>query len=168
MARCWTKHGGTYKAAYHITNHLLHFYRDSVLAAWETQRLPVSKPMSATQFSLMMNTSGASGKDEQEIKKHLKANLGPGFCRNILMKQCAILARKSLRCPKVLTPSWTTSLTTCDSSQTKKKSVFCSILVKTMVTTLPVDSVWTRKTMRLCRLLSRRPLVTSSCQLVVA
>jgi hypothetical protein len=28
-----TKHGGTYEAAYRISNHLLRFYRDSVLAA---------------------------------------------------------------------------------------------------------------------------------------
>ncbi len=68
-----TKHKGTYEAAYRISNHLLRFYRDSVLAACETQ-------MSATQFSSMMNTSGVSGKGEQEIKKHLKAHLGPGFC----------------------------------------------------------------------------------------
>ena len=75
-----TKHKGTYEAAYRISNHLLRFYRDSVLAACETQRIPVSKPMSATQFSSMMNASGVSGKGEQEIKKHLKAHLGPGFC----------------------------------------------------------------------------------------
>jgi len=36
-----------------------------------------------------------------------------------------------------------------------------------MAATLPVYSVWTRKTTRLCPLSSRRPLVTSSCQLVV-
>ena len=70
----------TYEATYHITNHLRRFYRDSVLAACETQRLPVSKPMSATKFSSMMNASGVSGKGENEIKKHLKAHLGPGFC----------------------------------------------------------------------------------------
>jgi len=38
----------------------------------------------------------------------------------------------------------------------------------TMAATSPVDSVWTRKTMRLCRLSSRRPGVVLSCQLVVA
>ena len=37
----------------------------------------------------------------------------------------------------------------------------------TVATTLPVDSVWTRKTTRLCRLLSHRPGVVLSCQLVV-
>jgi len=31
------------------------------------------------------------------------------------MKGCANLAHKSLQCPKVLTPFWTPSLTTCDS-----------------------------------------------------
>jgi hypothetical protein len=41
--------------------------------------------MSATQFSSMMNASGVSGKGKQEIKKHLKAHLGPGFCQS---RQC--------------------------------------------------------------------------------
>jgi hypothetical protein len=84
-----TKHKGTYEAAYRISNHLLRFYRDSVLAACETQRIPVSKPMSATQFSSMMNASGVSGKGEQEIKKHLKAHLGPGFCPS---RRCQFLS----------------------------------------------------------------------------
>jgi len=75
-----TKHGGTYEAVYRISNHLLRFYQDSVLAACETQRIHVSKPLSATQLSSMMNASEVSGKSEQEIKKHLKAHLGPGFC----------------------------------------------------------------------------------------
>ena len=63
-----------------MANHLLCFYWDSVLAACKTQRLPVSKPMSVMQFSSMMNASEVSGKGEQEIKKRLKAHLGPGFC----------------------------------------------------------------------------------------
>jgi hypothetical protein len=75
-----TKHGGTYQSAYRIANHLLRFYRDSVLAACETQRLPTSKPMTATQFSAMMHASGVSGTGQQEIKKHLKDHLGVGFC----------------------------------------------------------------------------------------
>jgi hypothetical protein len=75
-----TKHGGTYQSAYRIANHLLRFYRDSVLAACETQRLPTSKPMTATQFSAMMHAAGVSGRGEREIKKHLKAHLGQGFC----------------------------------------------------------------------------------------
>ena len=67
-----TKHKGTYEAAYRISNHLLRFYRDSVLAACETQRIPVSKPMSATQFSSMMNASRVTGKGEQ-------VNLSKGY-----------------------------------------------------------------------------------------
>jgi hypothetical protein len=38
----------------------------------------------------------------------------------------------------------------------------------TMAATSPVDSIWTRKTTRLCRLSSCRPGVVLSCQLVVA
>ncbi len=75
-----TKHGGTFEAAYRISNHLLRFYRDSVMAACETQKLPVSKPMTATQFSSMMNAARVSGMGEQAIKKHLKAHLRQGFC----------------------------------------------------------------------------------------
>ncbi len=37
-----------------------------------------------------------------------------------------------------------------------------------MAATLPINSVWTRKTTRLCCLSSRRPGVVLSCQLVVA
>ena len=37
----------------------------------------------------------------------------------------------------------------------------------TMAATLPVDSVWTQNTTRLCRLSSRRPSVVLACQLVV-
>jgi hypothetical protein len=37
----------------------------------------------------------------------------------------------------------------------------------TMAATSPVDSVWTQKTTRLCRLSSRRPSVVLACQLVV-
>jgi hypothetical protein len=70
-----SKHGGTYEAAYSFANHFIRFYQDSVLAACETQRLPVCKPMTATEFSSIMNASGVSGTGEQEIKRHLK-----GFC----------------------------------------------------------------------------------------
>jgi hypothetical protein len=66
-------------------------------------------------------------------------------------------------------PFWATSLTACDSTPTQNRSGFHLIRATTMTATLPVNSVWTRKTKRLCRLLSRHPpLVASSCQLVVA
>ena len=47
-------------------------------------------------------------------------------------------------------------------------SGLCLIQAMTMTATMPVNSVWVRKTTRLCCLLLRRPLVVSSCQLVVA
>jgi hypothetical protein len=71
-----SKHGGTFESAYRIANHLVCFYQDSVLAACKTQRLPVCKPMSATEFSAMLNASRVIGTGEQEIKKHLNAHLG--------------------------------------------------------------------------------------------
>jgi hypothetical protein len=37
-----------------------------------------------------------------------------------------------------------------------------------MAANLPIDSIWTRKTTRLCHLSLRRPLIISLCQLVVA
>jgi len=40
--------GGTFKSAYRIANHLIKNYKDSFLAACETQRVPVIKPMTAT------------------------------------------------------------------------------------------------------------------------
>jgi hypothetical protein len=49
-----SKHETTYEAAYRIANHLCHFYKDSVLAACETQKIVGWEPMSATAFSSMM------------------------------------------------------------------------------------------------------------------
>jgi hypothetical protein len=43
-------------------------------------KIVVCKPMSATAFPSIMCTSRISGTGEQEIKKHLSAHLGPGFC----------------------------------------------------------------------------------------
>jgi hypothetical protein len=40
----------------------------------------VCKPMSATQFQAMMCAASVSGTGERELKKHLKAHLGKGFC----------------------------------------------------------------------------------------
>ncbi len=75
-----SKHESTFESAYPIANHLIRFYQDSILAACETQRLPVCKPMSTTEFSAMLSASRVSGTGEQEIKKHLSAHLGLGFC----------------------------------------------------------------------------------------
>ena len=64
------------------------------------------------------------------------------------MKGCSILAGISLRCLKVLSPFWTTLLRCCDSSPTHNCSGLCSIGAMTMAATSPINSVWTRKSMR--------------------
>ena len=46
----------------------------------ETQKIVVCEPMSATAFSSMMCAGKISGTGELEVKKHLSAHLGPGFC----------------------------------------------------------------------------------------
>ena len=63
-------------------------------------------------------------------------------------------------CPIVPQP------TTYQSSPTPNCSGFCLRQAMTMTATLPVDSVWNRKTRRLGHLSLRCPLVISSCQLV--
>jgi hypothetical protein len=75
-----SKHGGTYEASYRITNHLLHFYRDSVLDACATQRVSIIENMTPTTFYSMIFAAGVNGRGEAEIKKHLKAHLGADFC----------------------------------------------------------------------------------------
>ncbi len=75
-----SKHGATFESAYRITNHIIRYYNDSFLAACETQRVPVCKPMSATQFQAMLSAGGVSGSGERELKKHLGTHLGKGFC----------------------------------------------------------------------------------------
>jgi hypothetical protein len=75
-----SKQNDTFNAAYRIANHLLRFYKDSVLDACETQKVPVCKAMTATQFQAMCTAGGVTGKGERELKKHLSAHLGKGFC----------------------------------------------------------------------------------------
>jgi hypothetical protein len=75
-----SKRGGTFESAKHITNHIIRYYRDSFLATCEIQRVPVSKPMSATKFQAMLRAGGVSGTGKRELKKHLSAHLGKGFC----------------------------------------------------------------------------------------
>jgi hypothetical protein len=75
-----SKNYGTFEAAYCIVNQLLRFYRDSIIAACETQRVPICKPMSATAFSAMLQAGKISGTGEQELKKYLSSHLGQCFC----------------------------------------------------------------------------------------
>ena len=75
-----SKEGDTFNSAYRIANHLWRFYKDSVLAACETQRIAVCKPMTATGFAAMMKAAKITGVGEREVRKYLTAKLGPGFC----------------------------------------------------------------------------------------
>jgi hypothetical protein len=50
------------------------------MAACETQRIPICKPMSAKAFSAMLHTGKVSVTAESELKKHLCTHLGVGFC----------------------------------------------------------------------------------------
>jgi hypothetical protein len=75
-----SKHKGTFKSAYRMANHLIRFYKDSVIAACETQQIPICHPVSATAFSAILHAEKVSGTGERELKKHLHAHLGQGFC----------------------------------------------------------------------------------------
>jgi hypothetical protein len=65
------------------------------------------------------------------IARELSDALRAKICWGILTpwtKRCSILACISLRCLKILSPFWTTSLRCCDSSPTgHNRSGFCSI-----------------------------------------
>jgi len=82
-----TKHGGTFEAAYRISNHLLCYYQDSVMAACETQKLPVSKPMTATQFSSMMNAARVRNK---EFVKKRGGSLNGKDIRKVMTNACYV------------------------------------------------------------------------------
>jgi hypothetical protein len=75
-----SKEGDTFNSAYRITNHLWCFYKDSVLAACETQRIAVCKLMTATGFATMIKAAKITGVGEREVQKYLSAELGHGFC----------------------------------------------------------------------------------------
>jgi hypothetical protein len=64
-----SKHKGTFESAYRMANHLLRFYKDSVIAACETQRIPIYQSMSATAFSAMLHAGKVSGMGERDLKK---------------------------------------------------------------------------------------------------
>ncbi len=59
-----SQHGGTFESAHRITNHLIKFYKDSFLAACQTQGVPVIKPMSATTFQSMLHAGKVTGTGE--------------------------------------------------------------------------------------------------------
>jgi hypothetical protein len=74
-----SKEGHTFNSSYRIANHLWRFYKDSVLAACETQRIAVCKPMTARGFAAVMKAAKITGMGEREVRKYLTAELGPGF-----------------------------------------------------------------------------------------
>ena len=61
-----SKYKDTFKAAYRIANHRIRFYKDSIMAACETQRIPIFEPMSAMGFTAMLHAMKASGTGERE------------------------------------------------------------------------------------------------------
>jgi hypothetical protein len=61
-------------------NHLLRFYKDSVLAACETQKIAVCKLMTETGFAAMIEAAKVTSLGEREVQKYLSAELGQGFC----------------------------------------------------------------------------------------
>ncbi len=66
---------------YRIANHLLRLYKDSVLAACETQKIAVCKRISATGFAAMIKAAKVTRNREREIQKYyLSAELRQGFC----------------------------------------------------------------------------------------
>jgi hypothetical protein len=75
-----SNHGGTFEAAYRISNHIIRNYHDSFLVAYESQRVSICKPMTTMQFQGMLSAGGVSGTSKKELKQHLSAHLGKGFC----------------------------------------------------------------------------------------
>jgi hypothetical protein len=78
-----SKHNDTFESACRIAKHLVSFYKDSVIAALESQHIPICKPMSATEFQAMLTASKINGAGERELKKHLKAHLGKNISRYV-------------------------------------------------------------------------------------
>jgi hypothetical protein len=50
------------------------------VAAYETLRIPICKPMSAMAFTSMLQAGKVSGTGGRELKKYLRAHLDIGFC----------------------------------------------------------------------------------------
>ena len=74
-----SKERDSFNSAYCITNHLLHFYKESVLAPCEAQRIAICKPMTATRYAAM-KAEKIKGMGKREVQKYLSAELGHGFC----------------------------------------------------------------------------------------
>ncbi len=67
-----SKEGSTFNSAYHITNHLFCFYKDSVLAACKKQKVAVCKLMTSTEFAAMIKAAKNNGTGEREVRSTCK------------------------------------------------------------------------------------------------
>jgi hypothetical protein len=61
-----SNHGGTFGAAYCISNHIICNYHDYFLAACKSQRVSICKPMTTTQFQGMLSAGRVSGMSKKE------------------------------------------------------------------------------------------------------
>ena len=75
-----SREADTSGSAERVTNHLIRFYKDSVLTALKKQGVPICKPISETAFVAMSQASNFKGTQETEIMKHLRDHLGKHFC----------------------------------------------------------------------------------------
>jgi hypothetical protein len=74
-----SNHGGTFEAAYCISNHIIRNYHASFLAVCESQRVSMCEPMTTIKFQGMLSAGKVSGTSKKEFKRHLSAQLGKGF-----------------------------------------------------------------------------------------
>jgi hypothetical protein len=73
-------HGGTFESAFHVSNHLCRFYRDSFVAAMNKQGMAIAQPMLTVQFAAMMSRLNITGTKERVLVKFMRQHLGAGFC----------------------------------------------------------------------------------------
>jgi len=73
-----------------VANHLIQFYKDSVLAALKKQGMAIAQQMSTTQYVAMLSALEISGEKEQVLAKYLCHYLGKSFTPS--WKQASMLA----------------------------------------------------------------------------
>ena len=73
-------HNGTFESAFHVSNNLCRFYKDSVVATMDKQGMAIAQPMLTLQYVAMLSALNITGIKERELSKHLRLHLGNGFC----------------------------------------------------------------------------------------
>ncbi len=96
-----SNHGGTFEAAYRISNHIIRNYHDSFLTAYKSQQVSICKPMTTMQFQGMLSAGRVSGMSKKELKMHLSAHLGKGSVPQDEALTCLLRAT-----PKSITARW--------------------------------------------------------------